>query len=165
MNSKVIKGTGFRDRLRPAPEKIEERFSRTIVRVAVTTTIITSFLVWSNIVRDARMHSLAAFEVVWIMVFSIVFGGHWLEVLFINYIKFQMTGANLPVLYFTRMLYWYVSAVPLFFLAGWVRYVMTDRPLHVDGWYLFGFFYIGVELFMQGIIHFRRKKSFYSGAY
>jgi len=146
-------------------EKIDERFGRTIVRGMGTTTIITAVLGWSHILPAPAALPVDAFEVLWTMVFSIVFVGHWLEMLFVNYLKLQMPEATLPMLYLTRIVYWYLSAIPLFILAGWIRHLMTARPLYVGGWYLVGFFYIGLQLFMQAVIHIRRKKSFYNGVY
>ncbi|MGZ3778208.1 MAG: hypothetical protein ACXVI9_11825 [Mucilaginibacter sp.] len=32
-------------------------------------------------------------------------------------------------------------------------------------WWVFGFFYIGIQLVMHAIMHLRFKKSFYNGVY
>jgi hypothetical protein len=77
------------------PEKNTEPFIQTIWRTMLTTTII-ALILW--LVRAFPAHgknSFALFGTIWAFIFYIVFGGHWLELLFINHIKFglQKTGS------------------------------------------------------------------------
>jgi len=147
------------------PEKNQERFQRTIVRTIVTTTLITIILMLSHLFPGHQVSKSNLFGIVWTMIFSIVFTGHWLEIIFINYLKFKLPLGNLALLYFTRIIYWFISAIPLYMLANVIRGLLTNQGFRLGNWWIFGFFYILLELFFQAVIHFRLKKSFYNGVY
>src|SRR3569833_571456 len=101
------------------PEKNTEPFAQTIKRTLITTTIIAVILYFVHIFPHSDQSKAMVFAVIWVAVFCIVFGGHWLELLFINYFKFVLPG-NLLLLYVTRVILWFLSSIPLFFLAIFV---------------------------------------------
>ena len=146
-----------------APEKNTERLLQTIIRTIITTTIIAAILIFAHIIPGYGMSKPTLFGTIWLMIFCIVFGGHWLEVLFINSIKF-MLPQNMFFLYFVRIIYWFLCAIPLFILANW-SCSLTGYNLSIGNWWMFGFVYIGIELFMHAIMQLKQKKSFYNGVY
>ncbi len=146
------------------PEKFTESFTKTVIRSIITTTIIAIILYWAHVFPTGDKSKLELFEMIWSIVFCIVFGGHWLELLFINYIKFALPK-NILLLYVIRIAYWFLCAIPLFFTAEWVDNLFSHNAGHLGQWWIFGFFYIGIELLMHGIMQIRAKKSFYNGVY
>jgi hypothetical protein len=104
------------------------------------------------------------FGTIWLVIFCIYFGGHWLELLFVNRIKF-MLPKNLLFLYFVRICYWFLSAIILLALASVVYNLLSNRKGPLVEWWIFGLIYIGIQLVMNAIMHMRSKKSFYNGVY
>jgi hypothetical protein len=146
------------------PEKNTEPFIRTVIRTILTTTIIAVILSWLHVFPAGEKSKLTLFEMIWSIVFCIVFGGHWLELVFINYIKFSLPK-NILLLYLIRIGYWFLCAIPLFFVAGLIYNLFSHRAGQLGHWWTFGFFYIGIQLLMHAIMHIRFKKSFYNGVY
>ena len=101
---------------------------------------------------------------IWLIVFCIVFGGHWLEWLFINQIKFALPK-NILLLYFIRSGYWFLCSIPLFLVANFINSLFSQRTGQMGHWWIFGFVYIGIELLMHAMMQVRYKKSFYNGVY
>ena len=147
-----------------SPEKNTEPFIQTVKRTVITTTIIAIILFLCRVFPTAGKSSLVVFGTIWSVAFCIVFGGHWLELLFINHIKFSLPK-NMLLLYFIRICYWFVCSIPLFVLAVLVNNLFSHRAANFDHWWAFGFIYIGIQLLMYAIMHARLKKSFYNGVY
>jgi hypothetical protein len=146
------------------PQKFTESFPKTLIRTLITAALIAVILLFAHVFPLHGMSKPAVFSIIWLMIFCIVFGGHWLELLFINDIKF-MLPQNLLLFYLTRLIYWFLCAIPLFILADWIGNSLSHQGLRLGNWLTFGFFYIGIELFMHAIMHLRWKKSFYNGIY
>jgi hypothetical protein len=147
-----------------SPEKNTEKPLQTIIRTATTTTVIALILTFAHVFPQFGMGKFTLFGTIWLMVLCIVYGGHLFELVFINHIKFVLPHNRL-VLYFTRIVFWFLSSIPLFALANWVGNSLTNHGLHLGKWWVFGLLYIGIELFMHAIMHLRWKKSFYNGVY
>jgi len=146
------------------PEKNTEPFLQTIIRTIITTTIIAIILLLVHLFPAGDKSKLTLFEMIWAMVFCILFGGHWLELVFINYIKFALPK-NIFLWYGTRIVYWFLCAIPLFYLMNFVANLFSYQAGHLGGWWVFGLFYIGIQLVMHAIMQIRVKKSFYNGVY
>ena len=146
------------------PEKYTESFIQTVLRTMLTTTIIAVILYWLHVFPAGEISELTLFEMIWSVVFCIVFGGHWLELLYINSIKFALPK-NILLLYFARIAYWFLCAIPLFFLANLVTNLFPYNALHLVRWWAFGVFYIGIQMFMHALMQLRFKKSFYNTVY
>ncbi|QEC75041.1 hypothetical protein [Mucilaginibacter ginsenosidivorax] len=146
------------------PEKNTESFIHTVIRTIITTTIIAAILYWVHVFPSGGKSKLVLFEMIWSVVFCIVFGGHWLELLFINGVKFSLPK-NIISLYLIRIVYWFVCAVPLFFAANLITGLFSPKTVQMGRWWMFGFFYIGIQLLMHAIMQVRFKKSFYNGVY
>ncbi|MDB5134129.1 MAG: hypothetical protein JWP37_732 [Mucilaginibacter sp.] len=146
------------------PEKNTEPFIQTIIRTILTTTIIAVILYWVHLFPSGGKSKLTQFEMIWSVVFCVVFGGHWLELVFINYLKFALPK-NILLLYLIRVAYWFLCAIPLFFVMNLICNSFSHKTGHLGHWWAFGFFYIGIELLMHAIMQMRFKKSFYNGVY
>ena len=146
------------------PEKNMESFIQTVIRTILTTTIIAIILFWLHLFPSGINSKVSLFEMIWSVVFCIVFGGHWLELLFINQIKFALPK-NITLLYFTRFVYWFLCAIPLFFMAGLINNLFSHKTETLGHWWAFGGFYIGIQLVMHAIMQIKTKKSFYNGVY
>jgi hypothetical protein len=146
------------------PEKNNEPLIKTVIRTILTATIIAGILYLAHVFPYDGKSKLTLFAMIWLVVFCIVIGGHWLELLFINSIKFALPK-NILLLYFTRIVYWFLCAVPLFFCTNFIMHVFLYDGLRLSHWFTFGIFYIGIELLMHAIMQIRYKKSFYNGVY
>lgn len=91
------------------------------------------------------------------------FGGHWLEVWFLNWLR--------PRLYMARGVQM-AARVGVWFLAGGAFaiamrvtvIVLTGLPLaHFLAWWLAGFAFIGIELIVHLVLQLRGHPSFYNG--
>ncbi|MDB5133238.1 MAG: hypothetical protein JWR02_2987 [Mucilaginibacter sp.] len=145
-------------------EKNTEPFVQTIIRTILTTTIIAVILSWLHIFPLGDKSKLTLFEMIWSIVFCIVFGGHWLELVFVNQIKFALPK-NIVLLYFIRIGYWFLCSIPLFFIANLINDLFSHKTGQLGHWWAFGCFYIVIQLLMHAIMHIRFKKSFYNGVY
>jgi len=146
------------------PEKNKEPFIKTIIRTIITTTIIAAILYFLHTFPSRGISRLTLFEMIWSVVFCIVFVGHWLELVFINRIKFALPQ-NILLFYFIRIVYWFLCAVPLLLISNEIVSLFSHRTGHLGDWWAFGFFYIGIQLIMHGIMQVSMKKSFYNGVY
>ena len=146
------------------PEKNTEPLLQTIIRTIITTTIIAVILLLLRVFPAGDKSKLTLFEMIWSMVFCIVFGGHWLELVFINSIKFALPK-NIFLWRCLRIVYWFLCAIPLFFLMNLVANLFQYPAGHLGRWWVFGLFYIGIQLVMHALMHTRFKKSFYNGIY
>ena len=145
-------------------EKITETFLQTLVRTIITATIISLVLYFIHVIPFKGKSKLMEYGVIWAAFFSIFFVGHWIELLFVNVIKFRLPG-NIYVLYIVRICYWFVSSILLFLIANTIRELLVSNSRQLGNWWSLGFLYIGVQLLMYAIMQIRLKKSFYNGVY
>ena len=141
------------------PEKNEEPFTRTVKRTFITTTVIAVVLFLLRAFPSYGRSNLAVFATIWPVVFCIVFGGHWLELLFINHIKFALPK-NIFLLYLARACYWFLCAIPLFALASLTYNLLLHRASRLGVWWAFGLLYIGIQLVMYAIMQVEIGKEF-----
>jgi len=146
------------------PEKINESFLQTLMRAILAATIISIILYSIHVIPFNGKSKILEYGVIWIVFFSIFFIGHWLELFFINVIKFYLPK-NIFVLYIVRIAYWFVSSIPLFFIASTLRELLVNKSRQLSNCWSFGFIYIGVQLLMYAIMQIRLNKSFYNGVY
>jgi len=146
------------------PEKYPESFFQTVKRTIITTTVIAIALTLSGIFPTGGKSKPVLFGMIWLIAFCIVFGGHWLELVFINYLKFVLPK-HILLVYFLRIVYWFLCSIPLFIIANLVANLFSHNTQHLGRWWAFGLIYIGIQLLMHSIMHIRLKKSFYNGVY
>jgi hypothetical protein len=147
-----------------APEKMPLAFMSNLFRTAITAAVITLVIYFAHVFPQRAVSLGMQLVEIWLMVFSIVFFGHWLELLFINHLKFALPK-NLLLLYVLRIAYWFLCAIPLFYIANFIGNLLTGGEGQWGYWWEFGIIYTGIELFMHALMQLRFKKSFYNGAY
>ena len=145
-------------------EKIKESISYTFKRTIITATIIAIILYFLHLFPIGGKSKLTMLEMIWSIAFCILFVGHWLELLFVNYIKFALPESIL-VIYFLRISYWFLCAIPIVFLVNLICNLFSHKTGQLVNWWEFGLSYIGIQLLMHLIMHLRFKKSFYNGVY
>ena len=146
------------------PEKNTEPFIQTAARTVLTTTITAFILSWLHVFPSGGKSKITVLEMIWSITFCILFVGHWFELVYINYLKFSLPE-NIMLLYFIRIAYWFVSAIPLVFVANLICNLFLKRTGQLINWWVFGLVYIVIQLFMHVVMHLRFKKSFYNGVY
>ena len=146
------------------PEKFYEPLWRTILRTSVTATILTVIFYFGDIFQEQEANKMRVFGIGWMSIMCLTFGGHWIELFFINYIKFLLPK-KLYVMYGARIIFWYASALLLFFASQCVHNSLTGKNESAGNLWIFGFIYILIEMIMHGIIHVQIKKSFWNGVY
>jgi len=146
------------------PEEITESFSYTLLRTMITAVILAIILYFLHLFPSGGRSKITNFEMIWSIAFCILFVGHWFELVYINYIKFALPG-NIVLLYLIRIGYWFIAAIPLVFAANLIYSLFSHKTGALITWWVFGLCYIGIQLFMHALMHFRFGKSFYNGVY
>ena len=147
-----------------APEKFYEPFHRTVIRTALFAGILSLFFYWNQLADEQGKEMLRIFGNGWMSCFWFTFGGYWIEILYINYLKFYLPR-NLPLLYACRIVVWYGTAIVFLYLSeSSYNFLMKQENSITISW-TFGFIYIGIEMLIHGFIHYRIKKSFWNGVY
>ena len=137
-------------------QPFEESLRRTLLR-----TIVIAFVVGGAIALMSRKWStwpLATLLVMWPS-----FGGHWVEVCFLNWLRPRISPAP-GVQAVTRVLVWFAGGTLLALgmrLTGSV--VIPGRSAQWLPWWLGGVAFIGVELVVHLVMRGRGLPNFYSG--
>jgi hypothetical protein len=93
------------------------------------------------------------------------FGGHWVEVGFLNGLRPRLPAAR-PVLAAARVAAWFVGGAVLALGMGLTAMALRARhpPHWPAGWVIVGgFAFIGVELVVHLVLQLRSRPSFYNG--
>jgi hypothetical protein len=91
------------------------------------------------------------------------FGGHWVEIFFLNWLRPRIGGAR-SVQVSARLVTWFVGGVLLF-----VAMQLTSIAINGSGvvrwpaWWIGGVAFIGVELIAHLVLQIRGNNSFYNG--
>jgi hypothetical protein len=91
------------------------------------------------------------------------FGGHWVEIWFLNWLRPRLSVAR-AVQVAARLGVWFVGGTGL--TIGMVLSAMAlagSRPAHWTAWWLGGLVFVGIELAIHLVLHLRGRPSFYSG--
>ena len=99
---------------------------------------------------------LAGWVVGTLLVFWISFGGHWVEVFFLNYVR--------PRLPRIRILVWFIGGLCL--VAGMRITAMAITPRRFERWppwWVGGLAFIGIELAVHLALQLSGRPSFYNG--
>jgi hypothetical protein len=91
------------------------------------------------------------------------FGGHWVEIWFLNWLRPRLPGARgLQVA--ARAGVWFAGGIVI---AMGVRAAAMalegDHPAHWPAWWLWGLGFIGIELVAHLALQLRGRPSFYNG--
>jgi hypothetical protein len=90
------------------------------------------------------------------------FGGHWVEIIFLNHLRPRLPAAR-SVQVLSRLLVWFVGGLGLG-LGAWLTAAMFEFPfLRGPQWWLAGLAFIGIELVAHVVLSVRGRPSFYNG--
>jgi len=134
-----------------------ERFRTTILRTGAIAIIGGAVLAlfWGG--RPGRW-PIATLLVLWPS-----FGGHWLEVWFLNWLRPRLAVAR-GVQVGVRLLVWFVGGFVLAVGMRLTTIVLTRfRPAHWPAWWIGGLAFIGIELVAHLVLQLRGRPSFYNG--
>ena len=91
------------------------------------------------------------------------FGGHWVEVWFLNWLRIRLSIAR-GVQVAARVGVWFVGGAGLAVGMGLTAMALAGfRPAHWPAWWLGGFAFIGIELVAHLVLQLRGRPSFYNG--
>jgi ABC-type uncharacterized transport system permease subunit len=91
------------------------------------------------------------------------FGGHWIEIWFLNWLRPRIsTSRSLQVA--ARVGVWFVGGTGLAFGMGLTAMALAGiRPAKWPAWWLGGLAFIGIELATHLVLQLRGRPSFYNG--
>jgi len=91
------------------------------------------------------------------------FGGHWVEIWFLNWLRPRLSVARgLQVA--VRVGVWFVGGTALAIGMGLTAMALARfRPAHWPPWWLGGLAFIGIELVTHLVLQLRGRPSFYNG--
>ena len=91
------------------------------------------------------------------------FGGHWVEIWFLNWLRPRLSIARgLQVA--ARVGVWFVGGTGLVIGMGLTAMALAGfRPAHWPAWWLGGLAFIGIELVTHLVLQLRGRPSFYNG--
>jgi len=90
------------------------------------------------------------------------FGGHWVDVWFLNWLRPRLAGSR-PVQLVARLVVWFVGGVVLAFGAYVTAIAIEFRPPRWPAWWLGGLGFTGIELVAHLALLVRGRPSFYDG--
>ncbi len=131
------------------------------IRQTLLRTVMIAFVVGGAIALAARKLSiwpLAALLVLWP-----TFGGHWVEVWFLNWLRPRVSSA-VSVQAATRVLVWFAggSLLALGMRLTASTFVQWRSPQWLT-WWVGGAAFVGIELVMHLLMQFRGQPNFYNG--
>jgi hypothetical protein len=91
------------------------------------------------------------------------FGGHWLELWYLNWLRPRLSDAR-AVQIGARVGVWFIGGIGLALGMALTAMVLAGfRPARWPAWWLGGFAFVGVELVAQLALQLRGRPSFYNG--
>lgn len=102
-----------------------------------------------------------------LLVLWLSFGGHWVELWFLNWLRPRLSGAR-AVQVGARALVWFVGGTVLAIGMGLTAMAPGGfRPARWSAWgpawWLGGLAFIGIELVIHLVLQLRGRPSFYNG--
>ena len=136
----------------PFSEPLRRTLVRTVLIAAIAGAVLARW--WGGPAR----WPLAALLAFW---FS--FGGHWVEVGFLNWLRPRLPMGR-PAQIAARVAVWFLGGVALGLGAGATAMLLGGRqPAQWPAWWLPGLALIGVELVVHAVPRLRGQSSFYNG--
>jgi len=109
-----------------------------------------------------RHGGLACWPIATLLVLWPSFGGHWVEVWFLNYLRPRLPATRI-VQIAARALVWFIGGIVLFLGMRLTAALLTFRPQHWPAWWIGGLAFIALELVVHLILQLRRQPNFYNG--
>jgi len=140
----------------PTFQPYREPFSSTLLRTTAIACVVGGVLAW-------RRGSLQAWPLASGLVFWFSFGGHWVEVGFLNALRPRLPRSRvLHVL--ARLAVWFLGGVGLGFgIVFTMRLFELTRELRAPPWWAPGLLFIAVEFIAHGVLALRHRPSFFNG--
>jgi hypothetical protein len=105
---------------------------------------------------------LARWPIATLLVLWPSFGGHWVEVWFLNWLRPRLSIARgLQVA--ARLGVWFVGGTGLAIGMGLTAMAIGFRTANWPGWWLGGLAFIGIELVAHLVLQLGGRPSFYNG--
>ncbi len=133
-----------------------EPLRTTILRTGIIAIVVGAVLArwWGGLSR----WPMATLLVLWLS-----FGGHWVEVWFLNWLRPRLSSAR-GVQAAARVGVWLVGGAGLAVGMGLTAMALAGfRPAHGPAWWLGGLGLIGIELVIHLVLQLRGQPSFYNG--
>src|SRR5258708_4677715 len=106
---------------------------------------------------------LAGWPMATLLVLWPSFGGHWLELWFLNWLRPRLSIAR-AVQVGARVGVWFVGGAGLGLGMGLTAMALAGfRPAQWPAWWLGGLAFIGIELVVQLVLQLRGRPTFYNG--
>lgn len=91
------------------------------------------------------------------------FGGHWVELWFLNFLRPRLPTLRAVQAGF-RVVVWFIGGIGLALGMGLTMMALTQfRPAHSPAWWLAGLAFVGIELAVHLVLRLRARPSFYDG--
>ena len=137
-------------------QPFQESIRKTLVRTIMIAVVVGAAIALSS--RKLSNWPLAALLVLWPS-----FGGHWVEVWFLNWVR-PHVSPNPGVQKATRILVWFAGGLLLSLGMRLTAsaFVQWHSPQWLT-WWLGGAAFVGIELVMHLAMQFRGQPSFYNG--
>jgi len=135
---------------------VKEPIATTLMRTGAIALVVGAILAW-------RSHDLRQWPLASLLVFWPAFGGHWVEILFLNYVRPRLPNSRATQLG-ARLTVWFAGGVVL--LAGMMlsaKLLDSSGQAHWPGWWVGGVAFIGIELIVHFVLLMRGKPNAYGG--
>jgi hypothetical protein len=137
-------------------EPYREPLRTTLLRTGAIALIVGAVLALSR-------GGLARWPLATLLVLWISFGGHWVELWFLNWLRPRIPAAR-AVQVAARLGVWFVGGIILALGMGLTARALAGfRPAHWPAWWVGGVGFIGVELVAHLFLQLRGRPSFYNG--
>lgn len=145
------------DDRQPRPwQPFREPFSTTLSRTVGIAVVVGGVLAWAY-------GRLEAWPVVAGLVLWFSFGGHWVELWFLNWLRPRLPRTRL-VQVAARLAVWFTGGVGLGFgIVFTMRLSAWTRALHRPPWWAAGVVFVAVEFIAHTVLALRRRPNFYGG--
>jgi hypothetical protein len=106
---------------------------------------------------------LARWPIATLLVLWPSFGGHWVEIWFLNWLRPRLSSAR-GLQAAARVGVWFVGGTALAIGMDLTAMALAGfRPAHWPAWWLGGLAFIGIELVTHLVLQLRGRPSFYNG--
>lgn len=90
------------------------------------------------------------------------FGGHWVELFFLNLIRPRLPAARTTQI-IGRLLTWLIGGTLLMAGARITVLALSTQPMHLPPWWLGGPIFVGLELLVHAMLSLRGLGNVYNG--
>ncbi len=133
-----------------------EPLRTTLIRTVAIAVVVGALLSW-------RAGALSRWPFAALLVLWASFGGHWVEIWFLNWLRPRLPGKRaLQVL--ARFAVWFAGGIVLSFAMKLTAWTLTESPPdHWPVWWLGGVAFIVIELIAHLSLQLLGRPSFYNG--